>query len=128
MTLKLIYFPFQGIVSWFCPCITYGQIKHRYEHLNNKGYPDPERGGCCSSDCMLHGCLLYFGFGWALQVHKYIAIFVVPERILKTTVSRWDFVAPSEEDTRSRVGVVATVVPLSGALLANLPRNLGNWN
>jgi len=58
-----------GIVACFCPCIVYGKVKHRYEHLNSKGYPDPEDGGgCCSSDCMIHGFLSWCGFGWILQV------------------------------------------------------------
>ncbi|TFL02845.1 PLAC8 family-domain-containing protein [Pterulicium gracile] len=57
-------------VSFFCPCITYGKVKHRYEHLHEKGYPDPEHGGgCCSGACWGH-CLLTscFGMGWVLQI------------------------------------------------------------
>ncbi|TFK33401.1 PLAC8 family-domain-containing protein [Crucibulum laeve] len=57
------------VLAWCCPCIIYAQVKHRYEHLNNKGHPDPEHGGgCCSSDCMMHGCLTWCGFGWVLQM------------------------------------------------------------
>ncbi|KAF8811653.1 PLAC8-domain-containing protein [Phlegmacium glaucopus] len=56
------------IVAWCFPCITYGQVKRRYEHLNSKGYPDPDNGGCCSSDCLIHGCLTSCGFGWVLQM------------------------------------------------------------
>ena len=58
-----------GIVAWFCPCIIYAKVKHRYEHLNTKGYPDPENGGaCCNSDCMIHGVITWCGFGFILQV------------------------------------------------------------
>ncbi|KAH9478037.1 Cell number regulator 7 [Psilocybe cubensis] len=56
------------IVACCCPCITYGQVKRRYEHLHTKGYPDPERGGFCTSDCMIHGCISMFGFGWIMQM------------------------------------------------------------
>lgn len=57
------------LLSWCCPCISYAKNKHRYEHLNSRGTPDPEHGGsCCSGDCMLHaliaGCC---GGGWILQ-------------------------------------------------------------
>ncbi|PPR05319.1 hypothetical protein CVT26_011577, partial [Gymnopilus dilepis] len=56
------------VVAWCCPCITYSNVKRRYEHLNDKGYPDPEHGGsCCNSDCMIHGCLIYCGLGWIMQ-------------------------------------------------------------
>ncbi|KAF9041556.1 PLAC8 family-domain-containing protein [Panaeolus papilionaceus] len=57
------------LVACCCPCITYGKVKHRYEHLNSKGYPDPEHGGgCCNSDCMIHGLLMWCGFGFILQM------------------------------------------------------------
>ncbi|KAF8891484.1 PLAC8 family-domain-containing protein [Gymnopilus junonius] len=57
------------IVATCCPCITYSHVKRRYEHLNDKGYPDPEHGGgICNSDCFVHGCLTYFGFGWVMQM------------------------------------------------------------
>ncbi|TFK33668.1 PLAC8 family-domain-containing protein [Crucibulum laeve] len=58
------------LISWFLPCIMYSKIKHRYEHLNNKGFPDPEQGGSiCTSDCMLHGCITgCCGMGWILQM------------------------------------------------------------
>jgi hypothetical protein len=46
-----------GILACFCPCIVYSKVKHRYQHLNSKGYPDPENGGCCNSDCMIHGVI-----------------------------------------------------------------------
>ncbi|KAF8977114.1 PLAC8 family-domain-containing protein [Cyathus striatus] len=57
-------------LSWFFPCITYSNIKHRYEHLNDKGYPDPEHGGsCCTSDCFFHGCITAFcGAGFIFQM------------------------------------------------------------
>ncbi|KAJ3517715.1 hypothetical protein NLJ89_g331 [Agrocybe chaxingu] len=56
------------IVAWCCPCITYGKVKRRYEHLNSKGYPDPENGGCCNSDCVVHGFVTFCGFGWVMQM------------------------------------------------------------
>ncbi|KDR66535.1 hypothetical protein GALMADRAFT_80634 [Galerina marginata CBS 339.88] len=57
------------IVACFCPCIVYSKVKHRYEHLNAKGYPDPEHGGgVCSSDCMIHGLVSYCGFGFLMQM------------------------------------------------------------
>jgi hypothetical protein len=64
MTCTLI-----GILACCCPCIVYGKIKHRYEHLNSKGYPDPENGGgCCNSDCMVHALVGSCGFAFILQV------------------------------------------------------------
>ncbi|KIM38033.1 hypothetical protein M413DRAFT_448072 [Hebeloma cylindrosporum] len=63
------------IVACFCPCIVYSQVKHRYEHLNSKGYPDPEHGGgCCNSDCMIHGLIAWCGFGWILQMAQRTSI------------------------------------------------------
>ncbi|KAF9479496.1 PLAC8-domain-containing protein [Pholiota conissans] len=56
------------LISCFVPCVTYGQIKRRYEHLNTKGYPDPEHGGFCSSDCMIHGCFTFCGCGFIMQM------------------------------------------------------------
>ncbi|KAF8902524.1 PLAC8 family-domain-containing protein [Gymnopilus junonius] len=57
------------LIATCFPCITYSNVKHRYEHLNNKGYPDPEHGGSfCNGDCMVHGCLTFCGCGWAMQM------------------------------------------------------------
>ncbi|PPR07497.1 hypothetical protein CVT26_013466 [Gymnopilus dilepis] len=57
------------LLASFFPCITYSNVKRRYEHLNNRGYPDPEHGGSfCSSDCMVHGLLTFCGCGWVLQM------------------------------------------------------------
>jgi len=56
------------IMAWCFPCVVFGQVKKRYEHLNSKGFPDPNHGGCCSCDCMLHACLLGCGFGWVMQM------------------------------------------------------------
>lgn len=53
-------------MSCCCHCIVYGQNKHRLDHLERNGTPDPEHGGCCNSDCMIQACLTYFGFGWVL--------------------------------------------------------------
>ncbi|KAJ3565399.1 hypothetical protein NP233_g7661 [Leucocoprinus birnbaumii] len=33
------------LLAWCCPCIVYSKNKHRYEHLNSKGSPDPDHGG-----------------------------------------------------------------------------------
>jgi len=44
-------------VSYWCPCITYGRVKHRYEHMNTQGTPDPEHGGCLNFDCLIHGVI-----------------------------------------------------------------------
>lgn len=69
--LPLTFFIFKlGIVAWCFPCITYANIKHRYEHLNTKGFPDPEHGGSfCNSDCMIHGAITACcGMGWIFQV------------------------------------------------------------
>ena len=60
--------PPPGCVSCWCPCITYGKVKRRYDHLNRRGSPDPEHGGCFTSDCMIHGAITYCGFGWVMQV------------------------------------------------------------
>src|SRR6266704_3664618 len=56
-TITYLPFPFTDLVTCFCPCITYGEIKRRYEHLNSTGTPDTEQGGICNNDCMLNGCL-----------------------------------------------------------------------
>ncbi|KAG8755061.1 hypothetical protein FRC14_004390 [Serendipita sp. 396] len=56
-------------VATWCPCITYGQNKTRFEHLEQQGYPHPSGGESCGSDCLLH-CLLTscLGAGWVLQI------------------------------------------------------------
>ncbi|KAF8157207.1 PLAC8 family-domain-containing protein [Crassisporium funariophilum] len=56
------------LVACCCPCIIYGKVKNRYEHLNSKGYPDPNKGGCCSSSCMVHGLLVWCGVGFIMQM------------------------------------------------------------
>ncbi|KAF8993641.1 PLAC8 family-domain-containing protein [Cyathus striatus] len=56
------------MMACFCPCVVHSQVKHRYEHLESKGYPDPEHGGgFCGGDCMAHACLTYCGIGFFLQ-------------------------------------------------------------
>ncbi|KAJ7587033.1 PLAC8 family-domain-containing protein [Mycena floridula] len=52
--------------AWCCPCIVYGQNKQRLDHLAMKGYPDPEHGGCCTGDCMIHALASCCGFGCIL--------------------------------------------------------------
>lgn len=41
----------------------------RVNHLRDKGYPHPEGGESCGSDCMVHGLITCFtGLGWILQI------------------------------------------------------------
>ncbi|KAF9525804.1 PLAC8 family-domain-containing protein [Crepidotus variabilis] len=54
--------------SSVCPCIIFGKVKHRYRSLNRRGSPDPEKGGCCSADCVIHGTLAILCFGWVMQM------------------------------------------------------------
>ncbi|PFH47899.1 hypothetical protein AMATHDRAFT_66586 [Amanita thiersii Skay4041] len=58
------------LMAWFCPCMVYAQVKQRLEYLNQRGIPDPERGGSgCNGDCMVHGLLsACLGIGWVLQI------------------------------------------------------------
>jgi len=56
-------------VACWCPCIIYGQNKTRVKHLREKGYPHPEGGESCGSDCMVLGLITCFtGLGWILQI------------------------------------------------------------
>ncbi|PVG00811.1 PLAC8-domain-containing protein [Serendipita vermifera] len=57
------------IVAAWCPCIVFSQNKTRLQHMETQGYPHPEGGESCGSDCMLH-CLLTacLGAGWILQI------------------------------------------------------------
>jgi len=55
-------------LSCWCPCITYSRNKHRYDHLNTQGSPDPERGGgYCNPDCAIHGMLTFVGYSFVMQ-------------------------------------------------------------
>lgn len=57
-----------GFFAWCCPCIVYGRLKRRFEHLNSTGYP-LQVGGCCNSDCMLYCCACgCCGFEFLVQV------------------------------------------------------------
>lgn len=61
-----------GVLAWCCPCVVYSQNKRRLEHLSQKGYPDPEHGGCSSGDCFVHGLITgCCGLGWILQVRPH---------------------------------------------------------
>jgi hypothetical protein len=61
--------PSPGCLSCWCPCITYGRNKRRYDHLNTRGSPDPERGGgCCNADCVIHGIFTFVGYSFIMQV------------------------------------------------------------
>ncbi|KAF8960431.1 PLAC8 family-domain-containing protein [Flammula alnicola] len=53
----------------FLPCIVYGKNKHRYEHLNSTGTPDPAHGGgCCSGSCLSYGIFSICGLGFLFQM------------------------------------------------------------
>jgi len=57
------------LLSWFCPCMTYAQVKSRLTSLNTEGRPHPTGGEMINSDCMVHGCLTgCLGAGWVLQI------------------------------------------------------------
>ncbi|KAF9547468.1 PLAC8-domain-containing protein [Agrocybe pediades] len=59
------------VVACCCPCIVYGQVANRYEHLTQQGFPDPDKGGCCNSACMIHGLLTAcLGAGFIMQFMK----------------------------------------------------------
>ncbi|KAF5383065.1 hypothetical protein D9615_004825 [Tricholomella constricta] len=53
------------VLSWFCPCVVYSRNRRRLEHLEGKGTPDPEQGGCFSGACWVHCCA-----GWTLQIES----------------------------------------------------------
>ncbi|CAK5273764.1 unnamed protein product [Mycena citricolor] len=55
----------------WCPCVVHGKNKQRLDHLNNKGFPHPDGGDCCSGSCWGHCCLSGLGFGWLLQVRSH---------------------------------------------------------
>jgi hypothetical protein len=70
--------PSPGCLSCWCPCITYGKNKRRYDHLNTQGSPDPERGGgCCNADCIIHGLLTSVGYSFIMQVSPPILHFTL---------------------------------------------------
>ncbi|TEB31044.1 PLAC8-domain-containing protein [Coprinellus micaceus] len=54
-------------VACCCPCITYGKVKQRYDHLQSHGtaHPDP---GCVSGDCFLHCVTAYCGVAFIFQM------------------------------------------------------------
>ena len=59
-----------GCFASFLPSMMYSRVKHRIEHLNANGRPEPNGGGTgFDGDCLKHYCcthLLYCGF--VLQV------------------------------------------------------------
>jgi Cys-rich protein (TIGR01571 family) len=52
----------------FCPCIVYGQNRHRYENLRTHGVPHPNKGGCVSGSCFGHCLVSICGLGFLLQM------------------------------------------------------------
>jgi hypothetical protein len=71
---KFLYPP-TGLFAWLCPCIAYGQNKHRFDYLITYGTPDPTKGGdMVSGDCMLMcgvSCIsscVFIYLGWLLPV------------------------------------------------------------
>jgi len=122
--LKLI--PTIGVVAWCFPCVTYGQIKKRYDHLNTTGTPDPEHGGCFSSDCALHGLLTFCGLNWIFQVRR-IIIFTEPVPTNAPSI-RCKPASRFVRGTTSKAADVAIAAPRSAARPANLCRSQGNLN
>lgn len=59
-------------LAFFLPCLVYGQVKQRIDHLQKTGRPDPEYGGCgCGWPCCAYFSLsAACGLGWILQVSK----------------------------------------------------------
>ncbi|KAF8885345.1 PLAC8 family-domain-containing protein [Infundibulicybe gibba] len=55
------------VLATCCPCIVYGQIKQRLDHLDHSGTPDPDRGGVFTGDCCIHAIVGYCGLGFVLQ-------------------------------------------------------------
>ena len=67
-----------GIVAHFLPCITYAANKRRCEHLNNKGTPDPEKGGpLFNNDCLIEAAVACIGCGCFLPVRYPVIILVL---------------------------------------------------
>ncbi|KAF6758295.1 PLAC8-domain-containing protein [Ephemerocybe angulata] len=50
-----------------CPCIVYGKVKARHNHLETQGEVLAEPG-CCSGDCCLHAVLAPCGLGFIFQM------------------------------------------------------------
>ena len=63
-----------GCKALWCPCIVYGRNKARIEHLYEEERVHPKRGGTCSVDCVVHACLTFCLFGWAIQVPNRAAV------------------------------------------------------
>ena len=123
---ELLHIPFliilSGLVSWCCPCITYGRNKRRYEHLNSRGTPDPEHGGLISSDCLLHGCISVVGFGWVMEVGLGINSF--PQSMNNFVCSSCFVEVLGDVTTSKEVPWVIAVLPV-GASLVRSPKSLG---
>ncbi|KAF8149879.1 PLAC8 family-domain-containing protein [Crassisporium funariophilum] len=43
--------------AYFCPGMVFSKVKKRLDHLNEKGYAEPNNGGDgCSSECLMFHC------------------------------------------------------------------------
>lgn len=120
--------PFTDLVSCFCPCITYGRIKRRYDHLNSAGTPDTEQGEICNSDCMLNGCLhVTCRASVILEVgHPFLHPCLC--RGAHSLYLSLCFAGPSRSDIISREDLLRTAVSHTGVHHASSPRNLVRSN
>ncbi|OCK76118.1 hypothetical protein K432DRAFT_336263 [Lepidopterella palustris CBS 459.81] len=50
------------LLSWCCPCITYGRTHHRLQNHNLDGY------SCCNGSCVGFAALTYCGFSWIMAM------------------------------------------------------------
>ncbi|KAF9524352.1 PLAC8 family-domain-containing protein [Crepidotus variabilis] len=55
------------ICATVLPCVVYGKNKHRYQHLDQQGTPEPSPG-CCSGSCVAHGIFAACGLGFIFQM------------------------------------------------------------
>lgn len=116
---------FLGFVACCCPCITYGKVKRRYDHLTSQGSPDPDQGGFCNSDCILHCIIAGLGFGWVMQVG---GIYAWKEKLIMNVhllfKSSSCFVETLGAVTTSKEERWVIVVLRSGVRLVSSPKNL----
>ncbi|KAF9041543.1 PLAC8 family-domain-containing protein [Panaeolus papilionaceus] len=57
------------VISCCFPCVTYGQNRHRFEHLSLHGAPNPNHHGkIFSGSCFQHGLLTMCGLGFLMQM------------------------------------------------------------
>jgi len=56
------------MLSWFCPCLVYGQSMSKLKHLQAQGSAHPAGGDMCNSDCMVYAALTYCGCPCLIQM------------------------------------------------------------